>query len=61
MAGKVRVTKIKSEGKRGAVQQGTLRGLGLGKMNSSRELVDTPEVQGMIRRVRHLVRVENVG
>jgi large subunit ribosomal protein L30 len=61
MAGKVRVTKIRSEGKRGEAQQATLRGLGLGKMNSSRELENTPEVQGMIRKVGHLLRVENVG
>ena len=61
MAGKVRITKIRSEGKRGESQQATLRGLGLGKMNSSRELENTPEVQGMIRKVSHLLRVENVG
>jgi large subunit ribosomal protein L30 len=61
MSGKIRVTKVRSDGKRGAAQQATLKGLGLGKMNSSRELQDSPEVQGMIRKVRHLVRVENVG
>jgi large subunit ribosomal protein L30 len=36
------------------VQQ-TLKGLGLGKVGSSRKLQKTPQVLGMIRRVSHLV------
>jgi large subunit ribosomal protein L30 len=36
----------------------TLVGLGLGRVNSKRELQDTPAVRGMITRVRHLVTVE---
>ncbi|HEX7387500.1 MAG TPA: 50S ribosomal protein L30 [Castellaniella sp.] len=35
----------------------TVRGLGLGKVNSSRVLIDTPEVRGMIRKVDYLVAV----
>ncbi|MGS1117942.1 50S ribosomal protein L30 [Castellaniella sp. UC4442_H9] len=35
----------------------TVRGLGLGKVNSSRVLIDTPEVRGMIRKVDYLVTV----
>ncbi len=35
----------------------TVRGLGLGKVNSSRVLLDTPEVRGMIRTVDYLVSV----
>ncbi|TAN25500.1 MAG: 50S ribosomal protein L30 [Castellaniella sp.] len=35
----------------------TVRGLGLGKVNSSRVLTDTPEVRGMIRKVDYLVTV----
>ena len=35
----------------------TVRGLGLGKLNSSSVLVDTPEVRGMIRKVDSLVAV----
>jgi large subunit ribosomal protein L30 len=38
-------------------QRATLIGLGLNKMNKQRELVDTPEVRGMINKVPHLVRV----
>jgi large subunit ribosomal protein L30 len=40
-------------------QHQTLRGLGLGKPGSSKQLIDTPAVRGMIRKVTHLVRVEN--
>jgi large subunit ribosomal protein L30 len=40
-------------------QHQTLRGLGLGKPNAVRDLVDTPAVRGMIRKVTHLVQVEN--
>jgi large subunit ribosomal protein L30 len=36
----------------------TLIGLGLGKIRRTRELIDTPEVRGMIRKVKHLVEVE---
>jgi large subunit ribosomal protein L30 len=39
-------------------QRETLIGLGLNKLRRSRTLVDTPEVRGMIRKVAHLLRVE---
>jgi large subunit ribosomal protein L30 len=39
-------------------QRATLVGLGLNKRHRSRELVDTPEVRGMINKVRHLVRID---
>jgi large subunit ribosomal protein L30 len=41
-------------------QKETLIGLGLNKMRRSRELEDTPSVRGMIKKVAHLVKVENV-
>lgn len=37
----------------------TLAGLGLGKINRVRELEDTPAVRGMVRRVRHLVIIQD--
>ena len=43
---------------RKADQKQTLVGLGLNKINRTRELEDTPAVRGMIRKVQHLVRVE---
>jgi len=39
-------------------QRQTLIGLGLNKMNKTVELTDSPEVRGMIRKVRHMVSVE---
>jgi len=38
----------------------TVRGLGLYRLNSSRVLVDTPEVRGMIRKVDYLLTVSEV-
>ena len=38
-------------------QKATLIGLGLNKMNRTRELIDTPEVRGMINKVKHMVEV----
>ncbi|HAC11463.1 MAG: 50S ribosomal protein L30 [Clostridiales bacterium] len=38
----------------------TVRALGLNKIRSSKELEDSPSVQGMIKKVRHLVKVENI-
>jgi large subunit ribosomal protein L30 len=55
----VRVRQTRSAIGYGPDQHQTLRGLGLGKPNSVRELVDTPAVRGMIRKVSHLVAVEN--
>jgi large subunit ribosomal protein L30 len=37
----------------------TVRGLGLGKVGSERELKRTPAVEGMIRRLKHLVAVKD--
>lgn len=41
-------------------QRKTLIALGLGKMNSSNTLVDNPSVRGMIFKVKHLVKVEEL-
>ena len=38
-------------------QKATLVGLGLNKMNKTRELDDTREVRGMINKVKHLVEI----
>ena len=53
----VTVQQIGSPIRREKSQRATLIGLGLNKMNKQRELVDTPEVRGMINKVPHLVRV----
>jgi large subunit ribosomal protein L30 len=54
----VRVTQVSSGNGQKPGQQGTLIGLGLNKINRSRELEDTPAVRGMIRKVAHLIKVE---
>jgi large subunit ribosomal protein L30 len=59
MAGTVKVTQVKSGLGRKPDQIQTLKGLGLNKIGRSRELEDTPAVRGMIRKVGHLVRVED--
>ena len=41
-------------------QRGTLRALGLGRIGRSHTLPDRPEIQGMIRKVTHLVSVEEI-
>lgn len=53
------VTQIGSPIGRKSYQRATLIGLGLNKMNRTRELEDTPSVRGMIRKVHHLVTVED--
>ena len=55
---KVRVTQTGSPAGRKPGQKETLIGLGLNKMRRTRELEDTPSVRGMIRKVAHLVKVE---
>ena len=58
MAKKLKVTQVRSYIGRPENQRRVLRSLGLGKMNRSVLLADTPEVRGMIGKVTHLVSVE---
>ena len=59
-AKRIRVTQIGSPIGRKPGQRETLIGLGLNKMHRTREMADTDLVQGMLRKVAHLVRVEDV-
>lgn len=54
----IKVTQTGSPIGRPADQRQTLIGLGLNKRHRTRELEDTPSVRGMIRKVQHLVKVE---
>ena len=54
----IRVTLTRSLIGRPADQRATVRALGLGRMNSSALHDDSPSVRGMLRKVRHLVKVE---
>lgn len=51
----LKITQIKSYIGRPEAQRKVLRGMGLGKMNRTVTLNDTPEIRGMIRKVVHLV------
>ncbi|MEQ9662980.1 MAG: 50S ribosomal protein L30 [Parasphingopyxis sp.] len=55
---KIKVTQTGSPIRRPIVQRQTLIGLGLNKMHKTVELEDTPAVRGMIRKVQHMVSVE---
>lgn len=56
--GRIRVTWVKSGIGHGPRQRATLRGLGLRRLNQTVELEDGPAVQGMLDKVKHLIRVE---
>jgi large subunit ribosomal protein L30 len=54
---KISIKQTGSPIRRAKDQRATLIGLGLNKMNRVSELEDTPEVRGMIRKIRHMVEV----
>lgn len=56
----LRVTQVRSEIGTKPVHRGTLRALGLRGIGSMRVHEDRPEIRGMVRRVAHLVEVEEV-
>ena len=55
----VKVTQLGAPIGRRSDQKETLIGLGLNKRHRTRELEDTPAVRGMIRKVAHLIKVED--
>jgi large subunit ribosomal protein L30 len=60
MAKKLRLTQIGSPIGRKSDQRDTLIGLGLNKRHRTREVADTPSLRGMVRKIQHLIRVEEV-
>ncbi len=60
MAKTLRVTQVRSQIGQTASHRGTLRALGLGKIGRTAEHRESREVAGMLRKVRHLVNVEEV-
>jgi large subunit ribosomal protein L30 len=54
----VRITQTRSQIGQSERHRGTLRALGLGKIGRSVEHEETPQLAGMLRKVRHLVKVE---
>ncbi len=55
---KLKITLVKSPIDRSERQKLTVKALGLKKTNSSKEVVATPQILGMIRKVTHLIKVE---
>ncbi|MHB9093868.1 MAG: 50S ribosomal protein L30 [Eubacteriales bacterium] len=57
---KLKVTLVKSMIGSSETQRATVKTLGLNKLNSTSEHNDTPQIRGMVRKVEHLVKVEEV-
>jgi large subunit ribosomal protein L30 len=57
---KIKVTLVKSPIDRPNRQKLTVQALGLNKMNSSKEVEATPQILGMVKKVSHLIKVEEV-
>jgi large subunit ribosomal protein L30 len=57
---KLKITLVKSYIGRPQKQRQVLRGMGLGKLNKTVLLKDTPEIRGMVSKVSHLVFMEEV-
>jgi len=54
----LKLTKVKSTIKKPAKQKRTMEALGLRRMGQSTVIEDTPQMRGMVDRVRHLVSIE---
>jgi large subunit ribosomal protein L30 len=57
---KIKITQVKSGIDRSERQKQTLIALGLKKVNASKEVEATPQILGMVNKVSHLVKVEEV-
>ena len=56
----LKITQTRSQVGQSQKHRGTLRALGLGRIRRSVEREDSPQLEGMLRKVRHLVQVEEV-
>ena len=57
---RIKITLVKSPIDRPERQKETLKALGLNKLNATREVEATPQILGMVRKVEHMVAVEEV-
>jgi large subunit ribosomal protein L30 len=57
---KIRITQVKSRNGKPERQKRTLDALGIHKLNHSVELEATPQILGMVHKISHLVKVENI-
>ncbi len=58
MAAEVKITLVRSHIGKQASHKAVLKGMGLTRLNKTVTLKDTPEIRGMIRKVSHLLKVE---
>jgi large subunit ribosomal protein L30 len=57
---KIKITLVKSPIDRPQRQKDTLQALGLNKANATKEVDATPQILGMVRKVEHLIKVEEL-
>lgn len=57
---KIKITLVNSPIDRSQRQKLTVQALGLNKLNSTKEVEATPQILGMVRKVSHLVKVEDI-
>lgn len=57
---KINITQVRSTINRSKKQKLTMQALGLGKINKSIEVEATPQIKGMIAKVKHLVTIERL-
>ena len=57
---KLRITQVRSIIRTKPEHRGTMRALGLRKINATTERDDSPVLRGMLRKVDHMVRVEEI-
>lgn len=57
---KIRITQVRSKNGKPERQKHTLEALGIRKLNHSVEHEATPQILGMVEKVRHLVKVEYI-
>jgi large subunit ribosomal protein L30 len=58
MASALKITQVRSTNKSSHKQRDTLRSLGLGRIGKSTERPDTPQLQGQLSAIGHLVEVD---
>lgn len=60
MSGKIKITQVRSIIDRTETQKRTIKALGLGRPSYSVTHNDTPQIRGMIKKVQHLIKIEEV-
>ncbi len=61
MSGTLRITLVRGLSGHNEYQRSVVKGMGLTRVNRSVVLKDTPEIRGMVEKVKHLLRVEETG